>query len=67
MKIVYFDITRSIEKEECLGVEYRDFDELLKVSDFISIHMPLTEATENMFTMSTISKMKSTSFLINTA
>jgi D-3-phosphoglycerate dehydrogenase len=36
-------------------------------ADFISIHTPLTKETENLINLEVLTKMKSTSFLINTA
>ena len=50
-----------------LNVKKMELDELLKVSDFVSIHAPLTEETEGMFNASAFKKMKSSAFLINTA
>lgn len=47
--------------------EYVSFDDLLKKSDFLSLHAPLTEQTKNIINKDTLSKMKKTAFLINTA
>lgn len=44
-----------------------EFKNLLKESDFVSIHAPLNENTENLFDMEAFKLMKRTSFLINTA
>lgn len=44
-----------------------DFDEILRESDFITVHAPLNENTENLFDLETFKKMKSSAFLINTA
>jgi len=49
------------------GVERVTFDELLTQSDAISIHVPLTEETHNIFNKDTIAKMKDGAYLINTA
>lgn len=43
-----------------------DLDTLLKESDYITLHLPLSEKTRHMFTMEEFKKMKSTAFLINT-
>ena len=43
------------------------FDELLRRSDVVSIHLPLTEDTRRLFDAATFAKMKPGSLLINTA
>ena len=43
------------------------FDELLRRSDIVSIHIPLTEDTRGLFNSATFAKMKPGSLLINTA
>lgn len=53
------------EKE--LGVVYAGLDELLAKSDFVSLHVPLTEETRHMINKGTFSKMKEGSYLVNTA
>ena len=44
-----------------------DFDTLLTESDVITLHMPLTPGTKNMFGAAELKKMKPTAILINTA
>ena len=43
------------------------FDELVKTSDAITIHAPLTPETDNLFNSDVLAKMKDGSFLVNTA
>ena len=43
------------------------FEELLKCSDFLTLHAPLTEQTTNIINKESLSLMKSTAYLINTA
>jgi len=43
------------------------FEELLRRSDVVSIHLPLTEETRRLFRMETFAKMKPGSYLLNTA
>jgi Lactate dehydrogenase and related dehydrogenases len=43
------------------------FDELLRESDVLSIHTPLTSVTENLFTYEVFQKMKRTAYFINVA
>jgi len=47
--------------------QYVSFDELLKESDFISIHTPLTSETHHRFTKKEFKKMKNGAYFINTA
>lgn len=56
------------EKPELLdkGVEYMSLDEVLKASDIVTIHMPLTDETKGMINKKKLKLMKSTSLLINT-
>ncbi len=44
-----------------------DFETLLKESDFLTLHAPLTPETQGIISSKTICKMKPSSFLINTA
>ncbi|MBE2895429.1 2-hydroxyacid dehydrogenase [Pasteurellaceae bacterium HPA106] len=45
---------------------YLPFDDVLAKSDFISLHCPLTEETQNIINAAAINKMKKGAFLINT-
>ena len=49
------------------GVEGKSFDELLAISDFVSVHAPLTPGTRGLFNADAFGKMKKGSILINTA
>jgi len=48
-------------------IEALDFPTLLGVSDYISIHCPLTPETRHLFNAQTLARMKPTAWLINTA
>jgi glycerate dehydrogenase len=63
MRIVYNNRSQKNVDFEALQV---DLDTLLSISDFISINCPLTNENEKFINKSTINKMKSTAFLINT-
>ena len=67
LNVVYYNRTRKPEKEKLLNVRYVSFDELLKVSDFISIHTPLTNETTHLIGEKEIGSMKDDAVLINTA
>lgn len=68
MKLIYHNRKRvSKSKEKQLGIKYVTFAQLISQSDVISIHVPHTKQTDQLFDKRVFSKMKSTSFLINTA
>ena len=49
------------------GVELVDLDALLAVSDFVTLHVPLSEATANLISRERIAKMKRGARLVNAA
>ena len=65
MKILYFRRTRNAHLERLLGVEYAPFDQLIRESDTISIHTPLTDETRYLFDTPQFEAMKRTALLIN--
>jgi glyoxylate reductase len=68
MKIIYHNRNRiSRNEERKLGVKYVAFDKLITQSDIISIHVPHTKETNQIFNMKILKKMKKTAFLINTS
>lgn len=68
MKIIYHNRKRiSKTKEKLLNAKYVSLDKLITQSDFISIHVPHTKETDQLFNMKIFTKMKKTSFLINTS
>lgn len=67
MKILYYDIIRRPELEKELGAEYVDLDTLLKESDFITIHVPLTKETYRMINAERLKLVKKTTYIINTS
>jgi glyoxylate reductase len=67
MKIIYNDVSRREDLEGELGITYRPLDEVLAESDFLSMHVPLTEETRHMIGEDQLSRMKRTAFLINTS
>ena len=68
MQVLYHNRNRvNPEIEENLGATYVDQDTLLKTSDFLSIHVPSTPETVGLIDSETLSLMKPSAFVINTA
>lgn len=65
-KIISTDPYANLELAKKMNIEIVSFDELLKRSDYISIHCLLTDENKHMFNEETFNKMKSTAMLINT-
>jgi D-3-phosphoglycerate dehydrogenase len=64
LKVIAFSRSR---KDPMPGVEFVEFDDLLKRSDYISLHIPATPQTRHMFGAAQFAKMKPAAYLINTA
>jgi lactate dehydrogenase-like 2-hydroxyacid dehydrogenase len=68
MQVIYHDVHRaSPEDEAALGARQADLDELLATSDFISLHVNLTDETRQMLDREAFSKMKPTAIVVNTS
>ena len=68
MKVLYYSRSRvneQIEKE--LNATYVDLETLLKESDFVSLHLPLTKQTYHLIGQDQLKLMKKEAYLINTA
>ena len=67
MKLLGYDPYLGSEKMSRVGVSPVSLEELLKESDFITIHCPLSPQTVGLIDQSKIALMKSSAYLINTA
>jgi glyoxylate reductase len=68
MKVFYFNRNRlDREEEKALGVDYLPLDQLLEVSDVVSLHTPLTPETRHLIGEEQLARMKKSAYLINTA
>lgn len=68
VRSIYHDILSfPPELERSLGVTRVPFDRLVAESDVITIHVPRTRQTQDMFDAAVFRRMKQTAFLINTA
>lgn len=68
MNILYHNRRRlPAEREATLNAEFADLDDLLSESDFVSLHVPLSDETHHLIGPRELSFMKPDAFLINTA
>lgn len=68
MKVLAYDpFVKELPEEFKDYVELVDFQTIVKESDIISIHVPLTEDTKDLFDKETIYNMKKEAYLVNTA
>ncbi|MFK7804618.1 MAG: 2-hydroxyacid dehydrogenase [Anaerolineae bacterium] len=67
MKIVYHSRSRYFSIESELSAEKVPFADLLKQSDFVSLHTPLTAETKHIIAADALKTMKKSAILINTA
>ena len=68
MKVLAYDVY-EIDKEtaESCHIETAEISDILRRSDFISLHVPLTEETRNLIGLKEMKQMKPEAVLINTA
>jgi phosphoglycerate dehydrogenase-like enzyme len=67
MQVQYYDVARLTEdQEDTLGVRFVLFNELLRTSDVVSLHVPLDETTRKMLGPGEFALMKPSAILINT-
>jgi glyoxylate reductase len=67
LRIVYTDTTPRQDVEAELGATFLSFDELIRQSDFISLHCPLTPETCGLINETVLREMKPTAILVNAA
>ncbi len=67
MRILYMHPRENEELQNDLGAEHVDLKTILKQSDYLSIHVPLTPETRHLIGVNELSIMKPSSVLVNTA
>ena len=69
VNVQYFDkfANLSADEQKELGVKEVGFEELIRTSDVISLHVPLTAETRNMIAKDELKLMKSTALIVNTS
>ncbi|HLA39168.1 MAG TPA: D-glycerate dehydrogenase [Candidatus Glassbacteria bacterium] len=67
MEVLYYSRNRKPGAERQTGAKYAELDDLLKRSDYVSVHAPLSSDTFHLIDQRRLGLMKPTAFLINTA
>ena len=68
MRLLYHDQVRAPEAlERDLGLEFVSKQQLLGESDFVSLHVPLLDATRKLIGAAELRRMKRTAILVNTS
>jgi len=67
MRVLAYDPYLDVKFSQAHGIEQAGIEDILKSSDFLTIHMPLTGETLNMISAKELCLMKKTAFIINTA
>lgn len=68
MKVIYYDMRRNESLEKIGDVKHMETkEEVLKQSDFVSLHVPLLDSTRHLINEKSLKLMKPGSFLINTS
>lgn len=67
MKVKGFDPYLSPESAKSAGIDLMKLDDLLKISDYISLHVALTDSTKKMLSAPQFAMMKKSAYLINCA
>jgi len=68
MKIIAYDVVPIDEKvKQELGIEQKSLDDVLKESDFVTLHVPGGPSTYHLIDLQKLKLMKPTAFIINTS
>jgi glyoxylate reductase len=67
MRVIAYSHHLTQEQADLIGVDIVDFETLLRESDYVSLHVPLTDDTYHLMNTTSFALMKPTAILINTA
>src|SRR3989338_4169844 len=68
MHVIYYDVHRvEFVEKEYGATYYPTVEQVLKESDFVSIHVPLLDSTKHLINAERLSLMKKTAYLVNTS
>lgn len=65
--ILVYNRTQNAEEAQKYGITYATKERILEEADIISIHLPLTPESKNLFSTNEFKAMKKSAFIINTA
>ena len=66
-RVIAYDVDKDENAAKEIGYEYVSLDELLRESDIVSLHCPLTDDTYKILNQETMAKMKKGVYIINTS
>ncbi len=68
MRVVYYDVIRNAKAETEYGAEFiATPEEVLKVADAVTLHVPLIDSTRHLINKERLATMKKTAYLVNTS
>lgn len=67
MKVLAYDPIVSAENISATGCEPASLERVLRESDYVTLHTPLSESTRHLINANTLAMMKPSAFLVNTA
>ncbi len=67
LEVLYWSRTAKPEFEREVGAQRADLEELLRSSDFVSVHVPLADETRHLLDARRLALMKRTAILVNTS
>lgn len=67
MNLIYYDLYPNKKAEEELGADRKSLEEVMKASDFISIHVALTPQTRGVVGEEQLRVMKKSAYIVNTS
>jgi phosphoglycerate dehydrogenase-like enzyme len=67
VKMIYYDVVRRQDLEAQYGIAYVPFEELLKASDIITVHVPLIPSTKGILSTKQFQMMKRSALVVNTS
>ena len=67
VEMIYYDVVRRQDIEAQYGITYVSFEELLKTSDIITVHVPLIPSTKGILSTNQFQMMKRSAIVVNTS